>query len=548
LNFQKDYENAKLIKLEQNYRSTSTILTAANEVIKNNEERLDKNLYSTKGQGEKITLFEAEDNYSESRYIASKIENLRISKDKIAILYRTNSQSRSIEEALMNASIPYKIVGGLKFYERKEIKDTIAYLKLIYNKKDSQALRRIINSPARGIGETTLSKLSSWADSNEISMFDAIEKVDEIEEINSRSKGLLKNFHSMITKMSEVQNDYSLDEYISYILDYSGYAPTLRQEDTTEAQSRLENLEEFINVAYEFEQDDFVLDKEDDLGVLGNFLTQVALVSDVDELDNDEENPEKSVTLMTLHAAKGLEYPVVFIAGLEEGIFPHNRSLLQNNSNELEEERRLMYVGITRAKDKLYLTYAKSRKVWGNYQTNKKSRFLDEIPYDLIEEEGDYNEKPSYSSKFSKQFSNNSYKYNSENTSRQSTFKQEEAPKPSSNSLLSSIARIKQSAKKVQETTQNAVDYKKINVKVVKKQNPEVKKASIQEMIQRAKNAALPKEQSRKLGVLPVGSRVFHPNFGVGNISKVEDNSYIVDFTKAGLKTLDISTSGLKTF
>lgn len=560
LNFQNDYKNTNLIKLEQNYRSTGVILEAANEVIKNNEERLEKNLYSNKGKGEKISLYEARDDFSESRYIAKNIENSRYKKDDIAILYRTNAQSRSIEEALMSYSIPYKIVGGLKFYDRKEIKDIIAYLKLIYNHNDSQALRRIINAPKRGIGDTTLNKLTAWADEKDTSLYEAIKHLDEIEEINSRTKGLLQNFHATIEEITSRQNDYILSQYVAYILEATGYSVELRKEDNIENQSRLENLQEFVNVVKEFEQDDFSLDSEDDMGMLGNFLAQVALVSDVDEIKEED----SSVTLMTLHAAKGLEFPVVFLAGLEDGIFPHGRSIAFGVTNsELEEERRLMYVGITRAKEKLYLTYAKQRKVWGNFQTNPRSRFLDEIPPSLIEEESDSSKAISYSkSSFSSAIS----KIKENKTHKNTNSSQNEFKTSSSSNLLSSIERIKKSAQKAKEAQSDVncsvakTDYRTINAKVVKKkekeENTQNQKSnlSIKDMIAQAKQKAQSTSNTlnRQEGLLGIGTRVFHTNFGVGKIESIlkENNqsSYVVEFTKYGKKTLDSTSSGLKTF
>ena len=558
LNFQSDYKNTTLIKLEQNYRSTGNILKAANEVIKNNEERLEKNLYSNKGDGEKISLFEAMDNFSESRYVAKKIENLRANKNDIAILYRTNSQSRSIEEALMSYSIPYRIVGGLKFYDRKEIKDIIAYLKLIYNHNDSQALKRIINEPKRGIGDTTINKISTWADEREVSIYEALKHLDEIEDINASTKAKLQNFFATIEEITSYQNEYILSEFVSFVLEKTGYSPALRQDDNIENQSRLENLDEFINVVREFEQDDFSLDIEDDMGPLGNFLSQVALVSDIDEADKDKKD-EQAVTLMTLHAAKGLEFPIVFLIGLEEGIFPHARSIgFGAQNSELEEERRLMYVGITRAKEKLFLTYAKSRKVFGNYQTNPKSRFLDEIPFDLIDEESIKSSDSYHKSSFSSAVSKAKEKKYQEKTSASSS-----APQ---NNLLSSIARIKASATKAQNTTVqnnsfsslNKINYKQVNAKVVKKQNKkdEPKQSlNIADMIAKAKQKASETHdcfKDRNIGLFPIGTRVFHIQFGVGKIKEIlkEDNnsSYIVEFTKAGEKTLDTTTSGLKIF
>ncbi len=570
LNFQKDYIDTKLIKLEQNYRSTGTILEAANEVIKNNEERLEKNLYSNKGEGEKISLYEAQDDFGESRYIAKKIENLRVKKDDIAILYRTNSQSRSIEEALMSYSIPYRIVGGLKFYDRKEIKDIIAYLKLIYNHNDSQALKRIINEPKRGLGDTTIQKLATWADERETSIYQALKYLDEIEEINAGTKAKLRNFYATIEAITAVQNNYSLSEFVSYVLEITGYSPSLRQDDNIENQSRLENLDEFINVVKEFEEDDLSLDAEDDMGPLGNFLSQVALVSDIDEADKEKQD-EQAVTLMTLHAAKGLEFPVVFMAGMEDGIFPHGRSIAFGvGHSELEEERRLMYVGITRAKEKLFLTHAKSRRVFGNYQTNPKSRFLDEIPNSLIEEDSArgtvYAGKSSFSSAVSKakekkEYNNSSFAKTTSTSSVTSNFasslarikaSSDKAKSASSNNLASSLANIK----KITTTptkSNGKIDYKQINAHVVKKNKSEEpqQKLSVAEMIAKAKQKASETKdcfENRSEGLFPVGTRVFHIQFGVGKIIEIENKNYIVEFTKNGKKTLDSTTSGLKMF
>ncbi len=548
LNFQSDYKNSKLIKLEQNYRSTGNILNAANEVIKNNEQRLEKNLYSTKGEGEKLILFEGQDDFSESRYIAKKIDSSDYKKEDIAILYRTNAQSRSIEEALMSYSIPYKVVGGVKFYDRKEIKDIIAYLKLIYNHNDSQALRRIINEPKRSIGETTVNKLFRFADENSLSVYETLKNLDKIEDINLKTREKLLNFYSLIEELTSLQNEYNLSDFVNEVMQKSGYIDMLLVEDNIENQSRFENLQEFINVVQEFQQDDFNLDPEDDMGALGNFLSQVALVSDIDEVDDNE----KSVTLMTLHAAKGLEFPLVFLAGMEDGIFPHGRSIAFGVSNsELEEERRLMYVGITRAKEKLYLTYAKSRKVWGNYQTNPRSRFLDEIPSDLIEE--DFSSGNGYSG-VKTSFTAATTKIKE----RKNNF---ESSSISGGGLLSSIARIKASSQKAKEKqkTDNVekINYKTVNAKVIKKNTgiqEENKNLCVSEMIAKAKEKAKMKPllTARAEGLLPVGTRVFHINFGVGKIVGINKNngqsSYVVNFTKAGEKILDISTSGLKTF
>lgn len=379
LNFQKDFKESSLIKLEQNYRSTEVILEAANNIIQNNSERLSKNLYSIKGEGDKIVSYEAESESGEANFIARKImsQTPKRSYNDFTVLYRMNAQSRAIEEALMSKGIPYKIIGGLKFYERKEIKDTVAYLKLLFNPSDDVSLKRIINVPKRSIGKTTVDKLAAISSENSISILEIIEEIDNYTEFSPRVRGILTDFLDMMKNLGARQQAMSLSEFISYLLDQIGYIRILEEEDTVESQTRLENIQEFINVAREFEKD---FEDETGLGELGEFLSQVALVSDVDELDENSE----SVTLMTLHAAKGLEFPVVFLAGLEENIFPHSRA--QNSNSEMEEERRLMYVGVTRAEERLFLSYAKRRQVWGEFKYFNPSRFLDEIPAKLVEE------------------------------------------------------------------------------------------------------------------------------------------------------------------
>ncbi|MEI8377693.1 MAG: UvrD-helicase domain-containing protein [bacterium] len=376
LNFQRDYKGSSLIKLEQNYRSTETILEAANKIILNNTERLKKDLFSVKGKGDKITRYEANSESDEASFIARKIMSKVTSKQNyndFTVLYRTNAQSRAVEEALMAKGIPYKIIGGLKFYDRKEIKDTVSYLKILFNPSDNVSLKRIINVPKRSIGKTTIEKLEQISQANSTSILEVIEDIDSQPDFNIRTKGILSDFLDMLKRLGSMQSAMGLNEFISFLLEKTGYIDELKEEDTIESQTRLENLQEFVNVARDFEEENEVVD-------FGEFLSQVALVSDVDELDEQKE----SVTLMTLHSAKGLEFPVVFIAGLEDGIFPHSRA--QNSNSEMEEERRLMYVGITRAQEKLYLTHAKRRQIWGEFKYFNPSRFLNEIPHKLIEQ------------------------------------------------------------------------------------------------------------------------------------------------------------------
>ncbi|MFH0702873.1 MAG: UvrD-helicase domain-containing protein [bacterium] len=373
LNFRKDFPDASLIKLEQNYRSTENILEAANHIIINNRERLAKNLYTTKEKGDKILCFEADDEAEEAHYIVNKIEKLKSKNynySNCVVLYRTNAQSRAIEEAFMARSIPYSMIGGVKFYERKEIKDLIAYLKVIYNQSDSQSLKRIINVPRRSIGQTTLKKIEEISVKESVSFFSAIERAGNYSIFTSKIIKSLNSFILLINKLKEISNKIALSKFIALLIEEIGYLEELKAEATEEANNRIENIYEFISVAREYE--DF------GSGELGEFLAQVSLVSDIDTLGENSEN----VTLMTLHAAKGLEYPIVFLAGLEDGIFPHMRSL--NNPSSMEEERRLMYVGVTRAEELLYLTYTKRRLIYGDYKYNIPSRFLKEIPQHLL--------------------------------------------------------------------------------------------------------------------------------------------------------------------
>ena len=554
LNFQKDYKNTKLIKLEQNYRSTANILDAANAVIINNNERMEKNLYSQKGSGSKIKVFEAGDDYEESSYIAGKIRNLGISLDDIAVLYRTNAQSRGIEEALMSNSIPYKIVGGLKFYDRKEIKDIIAYLKLIYNHSDSASLRRIINTPKRSIGDTTVNKLAAIADEMDCSIFDVLDDIENIDDFNASTKTRLIGFRDLIKDFSRNQNSVELSEFVPIVLERSGYMAELREENSIESQSRIENLQEFVNVVREFESDEFLGDEEDDLGLLGNFLSQVALVSDIDQLNEDD----KSVTLMTLHAAKGLEFPVVFLAGLEEGMFPHSRSIAFGApSGELEEERRLMYVGITRAKDDLYLSWAQRRRIWGDIKYFPKSRFIDEIPSNLLEE--DNSSQRRLNREYEDDYRRSTFKSAASKIKEKKEFKSSSSYAGSSssggglsNNLASSLKNIKKPPLQSVERTPNK------SFAVKKKTNtPEkpAKEQSMADVIARCKAMAKSPAGSAvkpTFNTYKKGTRVFHPHFGIGHILEVEGEGlsavYKIDFAKNGVKSVDASIGNLKTF
>lgn len=377
LNFEKDYKNAKVILLEQNYRSTKTILNAANSVIKNNINKKDKNLWTDNSLGEKIKYVRTNDEKDEASYVTREIRNLvnnGVSLDDIAVLYRTNAQSRTIEEGFLNSNIPYKIVGAFAFYSRKEIKDLLAYLKLIYNTKDDVSLMRIINYPKRKIGAKTIENLSMDAVLNGTSMFDVISGGKELE------------FKKLILEMKEKSEVLSLTETIDMVLDKSGIKSELESEHTLEADIRLENLNEFKSITKTFEEESGIASLED-------FLNEVSLVSDVNDQKNDN---SPKVTLMTIHAVKGLEYKYVFVIGMEENIFPHVNSCEEDGG--IEEERRLCYVAITRAKEKLYLVNALRRMLYGKTSVNMPSRFINEIDKDLI----DAPEKKMVNMKFNK--------------------------------------------------------------------------------------------------------------------------------------------------
>lgn len=377
LNFEKDYKNAKVILLEQNYRSTKTILNAANSVIKNNINKKDKNLWTDNSLGEKIKYVRTNDEKDEASYVTREIRNLvnnGVSLDDIAVLYRTNAQSRTIEEGFLNSNIPYRIVGAFAFYSRKEIKDLLAYLKLIYNTKDDVSLMRIINYPKRKIGAKTIENLSMDAVLNGTSMFDVISSGKELE------------FKKLILEMKEKSEVLSLTETIDMVLDKSGIKSELESEHTLEADIRLENLNEFKSITKTFEEESGIASLED-------FLNEVSLVSDVNDQKNDN---SPKVTLMTIHAVKGLEYKYVFVIGMEENIFPHVNSCEEDGG--IEEERRLCYVAITRAKEKLYLVNALRRMLYGKTSVNMPSRFINEIDKDLI----DAPEKKMVNMKFNK--------------------------------------------------------------------------------------------------------------------------------------------------
>mgnify|MGYP001739281581 FL=1 len=376
LDFEKDYPNCTSIKLEQNYRSTKIILDAANAVIDNNEGRPEKNLWTDKVEGAKIQHFTAQSEHEEAAFIGDTIVKKHdihgVPYGDMAILYRTNAQSRVLEEALIKRALPYTMVGGTKFYDRKEIKDVLAYLRVLYNPFDDLSLLRIINVPKRSIGATTVSKLQDYARENGTSLFMALTQLHLVDTIKGKTKEKLEEFGILIFTLVAEMDDKSVLDILEAILDRTGYLAQLEESTDPQDQARAENIGELLSVAKDFQD-------TNPTGTVEDFLEQVALVNDVDSFEQEE----SKVTLMTLHAAKGLEFPIVFLGGLEEGLFPHSRTLM--NPEEIEEERRLAYVGITRAETELYISNATTRTVFGRTSSYLPSRFIDEIPAELVD-------------------------------------------------------------------------------------------------------------------------------------------------------------------
>jgi DNA helicase-2/ATP-dependent DNA helicase PcrA len=378
LSFEKDYPNATVIMLEQNYRSTQRILDAANRVISNNFNRKAKNLWTQNPEGDKLVYYRADSEQGEAQFVVGKIKELmRDGKRKLsdmAILYRTNAQSRVMEEVLLKSNLDYSIVGGTKFYDRKEIKDMLAYLRLIANPDDDISLTRIINVPKRGIGSSSLDKIGDFANQHDMSLFDALNSV-ELLGLSPKITKAARDFRDLIRNFTQMQDYLPVTELVEQVLEKTGYTEMLKAEKSLEAQSRLENLEELLSVTKNFEA------VSEDRSLVA-FLTDLALVADIDSLEEDGEKAD-AVVLMTLHSAKGLEFPVVFLIGMEEGVFPHSRSLMEEA--EMEEERRLAYVGITRAERILFLTNAQMRTLFGRTNMNPPSRFIKEIPAELLD-------------------------------------------------------------------------------------------------------------------------------------------------------------------
>lgn len=380
LTFEKDYPNTRTILLEQNYRSTKSILDAANHVIEHNAGRKPKKLWTDNPDGNKINYYQGATEQEEALFITDKIQELireeGYTPGDMAILYRTNAQSRAIEDTLMKSGVSYQMVGGTKFYDRKEIKDLIAYLRLIMNPNDDLSFERVVNEPKRGIGKTSVERLRAYAAANDISFYQAVKEVD-FTGVSKRAANALADFGELIKTLSQQQEFLTATDMVEAVLKRSGYEEALENERTIEAQSRLENLEEFMTVTKDFEE------KNEDDKTLIAFLTDLALVADIDQVDEEDPDQEEKITLMTLHAAKGLEFPVIFLIGMEENVFPHSRSMFEEE--EMEEERRLAYVGITRAEKQLYVTHAKMRTLFGRTNMNPISRFINEIPEDLID-------------------------------------------------------------------------------------------------------------------------------------------------------------------
>ena len=505
LNFERDFPGTKIIKLEQNYRCTGNILKAANAVIKHNENKYDKKLWTENDEGSLPCLYCGEDEYDEGRYIVEQIEHLKTEEyyknSDFVILYRMNAQSRAIEDILMREGIPYKVIGGLKFYERKEIKDIIAYLRLIHNTADNLSLKRIINEPKRGIGKTSLDQIQEISDKTGEPMYEIIK--------DAQTYGLTRvfaNSREFIEQIEELRNkkeELKISELIKETLNKTGYTKALKLENSVEAETRIQNLEEFLTVAIEFEE-------ESADNTLAEFLENITLASDIDGME-DQDN---SVTLMTLHSAKGLEFPVVFLVGMEEGIFPGYKSI--GEPKELEEERRLFYVGITRAKQYLYLTCAKHRTIFGSTSYNQISRFVKEIPDELLEGYADIIENKT--SNKDEEFKDYGYRWSYGKGQTVKTYKMDE-------------------------------EDKKAVAKIFGEQNqsPAFQFRTAESFLNSIKQS---KQEDVDLSKYKVGQRVYHKKFGEGTITKLEEegNDIKVDleFDKVGHKRLMAKFAGLE--
>ena len=507
LNFERDFPGTEIIKLEQNYRCTGNILKAANAVIKHNDAKYEKKLWTENEEGKLPSIYCGEDEYQEASYIVTQINHLKreeyFKNSDFAILYRMNSQSRAIEDILRREDIPYKIIGGLKFYERKEIKDTISYLRLVANQSDNLSFQRIINEPKRGVGKTSLEKIDQISKENNISYYEVVKQADKyIPKIYETTR----QFVNTIEELKSLE--LSVSEIITKVLKMSGYTDALKNENTIEAESRIQNIEELITVANEFEKE--AADKS-----LVEFLNSISLSSDTDNLEETDD----MVTLMTLHSAKGLEYPVIFLVGMEEGIFPGYQSMM--DETELEEERRLFYVGITRAKQYLYLTFAKKRTIFGSTSYNPPSRFIKEIPKDLLDGYDD----AMMQKKKQDDFEDSEYDWKYQNA-RNNIY-------GSHKSFVSSYGGSKVTTRKAGEDD------------IQEKSSP----------FKRSAESFLQNLQAKKMPSIDVtkykeGQRIYHKKFGEGTITKLEkegdDYKVDIEFTKFGHKRLMAQFAGLE--
>lgn len=505
LNFEKDFPGTRIIKLEQNYRCTGNILKAANAVIKHNENKYDKKLWTENEEGHLPCIYCGEDEYDEGRYIVEQINHLKTEEyyknSDFTILYRMNAQSRAIEDILMREGIPYKVIGGLKFYERKEIKDIIAYLRLIHNSADNLSLKRIINEPKRGIGKTSIDQIQEISDKTGNSMYEIIRNAQEygLTRVYSNSRDFIEQMEYLKSKKDELK----ISDLIKETLNKTGYTKALENENSVEAETRIENLEEFLTVAIEFEE-------ESADNTLAEFLENITLSSDIDGMEDQDD----SVTLMTLHSAKGLEFPVVFLVGMEEGIFPGYKSI--GEPQALEEERRLFYVGITRAKQYLYLTCAKHRTIFGSTSYNQVSRFVKEIPEELLEGYAEVVERKSVDKE---EFKDYGYRWSYGKGQTVKTFKMSEEDK-------SAVAKtIEEQGAKSEYQFRTAESF----LNSIKQNN-------------QTNDVDLSKYQ--------VGQRVYHKKFGEGTIMKLEqegnDIKVDLEFDKVGHKRLMAKFAGLE--
>lgn len=505
LNFERDFPGTRIIKLEQNYRCTGNILKAANAVIKHNENKYDKKLWTENEEGHLPCIYCGEDEYDEGRYIVEQINHLKTEEyyknSDFTILYRMNAQSRAIEDILMREGIPYKVIGGLKFYERKEIKDIIAYLRLIHNSADNLSLKRIINEPKRGIGKTSIEQIQEISDKTGNSMYEIIRNAQEygLTRVYSNSRDFIEQMEYLKSKKDELK----ISDLIKETLNKTGYTKALENENSVEAETRIENLEEFLTVAIEFEE-------ESADNTLAEFLENITLSSDIDGME-DQDN---SITLMTLHSAKGLEFPVVFLVGMEEGIFPGYKAI--GEPQALEEERRLFYVGITRAKQYLYLTCAKHRTIFGSTSYNQVSRFVKEIPEELLEGYAEVVERKSVDKE---EFKDYGYRWSYGKGQTVKTFKMSEEDKSAVAKTIGEQGTKSEYQYRTAESFLNSI-----------KQNNQTNDVD--------------------LSKYQVGQRVYHKKFGEGTITKLEqegnDVKVDLEFDKAGHKRLMAKFAGLE--